>query len=80
MLFMSETLVIQVPVVMGGAKQLNPEALKKYHEGIGFLEAIIGGRVYAAGDHLTVADLVLVASISSMDVSCYFFRDFIKSF
>jgi hypothetical protein len=55
---------MQIPVVMGGAKQLDPAALEKYHDGIGFLDTVIGDRAYAAGQHLTIADLALVASIS----------------
>ena len=56
---------------MRNAKQLDPETLKRYHEGIGFLDVMLADSVYAAGDHLTVADLVLLATISSIDVSCY---------
>jgi len=65
-------LYMQIPVVMGGAKQLDPAALKKYHDGIGFLDTMIADRAYAAGQHLTIADLALVASIASYDVSSCF--------
>jgi glutathione S-transferase len=61
---------MQIPVVMGGAKQLDPAAMKKFHDGIGFLDTMIADRAYAAGPHLTIADIALVASISSIDVSC----------
>ena len=60
---------MQIPVVMGGANQLDPAALKKFHDGIWFLDTIIADRAYAAGQHLTIADIALVASISSIDVS-----------
>lgn len=63
------TLILQLPV-MRGAAQLDPEALKKYQEGLGFFEAKLGRYDYAAGPHLTIADLALSATIASVDVSC----------
>lgn len=63
-------ILIQGPVVMGGAKQLDPDVLKKYHDGLGFLDIMLARHTFAAGPHLTLADLVLVASIASVDVSC----------
>ncbi|XP_057379001.1 glutathione S-transferase 1-1-like [Daphnia carinata] len=56
-----------IPVVMHGAKQLDPAALKNFHDGIGFVDIRLADSAYAAGQHLTIADIALVASISSID-------------
>lgn len=55
---------------MHGAQQLDPAALKKFHDGIGFVDTGLADSAYAAGQHLTIADIALLASISSIDVSC----------
>ena len=36
-------------------------------EALGWLEAILKGRVYAAAEHFTVADLSLCVSVSQID-------------
>ena len=55
---------------MRNAKELDPASLKKYHDGIQSLDTLLANKEFAAGTkHLTVADLVLVASVSAIDVS-----------
>lgn len=51
------------------AKQpADPEKLKKLEEAFGFLDTFLNGQQYAAGDCLTVADLALVASVSTIEL------------
>jgi len=52
------------------AKQpANPENLKKLEDAVGFLNTFLEGHTYAAGDNLTVADISLVATVSTLDVA-----------
>lgn len=46
----------------------NPENLKKLEDAVGFFETFLEKTEYAAGDSLTLADLALVATISTMEV------------
>ncbi|XP_062534421.1 glutathione S-transferase D2-like [Armigeres subalbatus] len=45
----------------------------KLDEAFGFLEAFLGKTRYVAADHLTIADISLVATVSTLDI-CYFDR------
>lgn len=45
----------------------NPEIFKKLEDAVGFLDTFLEGSVYAAGDNLTVADISLVATISTLE-------------
>lgn len=47
----------------------NPENFKKLEDAVGFLNTFLEGQKYAAGETLTVADISLVATISTFDVS-----------
>jgi glutathione S-transferase len=52
------------------AKQpADAEKFKKMEEAMEFLNTFLAGQTYAAGDNLTVADLCLVATVSSYDVA-----------
>lgn len=51
--------------MFGGAKKLEEKAQKDFAEGIDYFETFLGMNKYAAGDHLTIADLVLLASAST---------------
>lgn len=50
---------------MGGATKIEDKAKKDFEEALGFLETFLGQNKYAAGDHLTIADVSLVASAST---------------
>lgn len=51
------------------AKQpANPDNLKKAEDAFAFLETFLEGQTYVAGDHLTVADISLLASVSTAEV------------
>jgi len=52
------------------AKQpANPDNFKKLEDAVGFFNTFLEGQTYAAGDNLTVADISLVATISSLEVA-----------
>jgi glutathione S-transferase len=51
-------------------QQHDEELLKKALEGIEMLDKFLEGRLWAAGDTLTIADFALVASVSTAEV-CY---------
>ena len=51
-------------------KQLDPEAEKDFQTAIGWLDIILQDHLYVAGDHLTIADLVLLTTAASAAVKC----------
>lgn len=56
------------PVMMQG-QQLNPELVAKLDETLEFLEVFLDKTSFVAGDKLTVADLCILASITTIDVT-----------
>ncbi|XP_023311254.1 glutathione S-transferase 1-1-like [Anoplophora glabripennis] len=56
------------PVAFGGAS-FDPEKLEKLNEAFKFLDGFLANSEYAAGDTLTLADLSLVASVSTCEVT-----------
>lgn len=55
--------------MMHGATKLDKKAQDDFAGAIDFLEGFLTKNKYAAGDHLTIADLSLVASASTMEVN-----------
>lgn len=47
----------------------DPEKLKKLEEAMEFFDTFLEGQKYAAGDNLTIADLSLIASVSTFEVA-----------
>lgn len=47
----------------------DPEKMKKMEEAFGFLEIFLTGQDFAAGDSLTLADIALVATVSTYEVA-----------
>jgi len=47
----------------------NPDNLKKLEDAVGFLNVFLDNQTYAAGDNLTIADISLVATVSTLDVA-----------
>lgn len=45
----------------------DPEKLKKVEEALGFLNTFLEGQKYVAGDSLTIADLSILATVSTFD-------------
>jgi len=57
------------PVMFHGQEKPNPEKLEKLHEALGWLEGYLTGHDWAVGDQMTIADTVLVSSVSSFEVA-----------
>uniref|UniRef100_A0A182W359 glutathione transferase n=1 Tax=Anopheles minimus TaxID=112268 RepID=A0A182W359_9DIPT len=56
------------PVMMEG-KELNPDNVVKLDEALEFLEIFLDKTAFAAGDKLTVADMTLLATITTIEVT-----------
>lgn len=54
---------------MGQKKNLDDKALEQVHDGLQSLDQMLRDRDFAAGNVLTIADLSLVATVSSINVS-----------
>lgn len=54
----------------------NPENLKKIEDAFGFLNIFLEGMEYAVGDTLTIADLALIATVSSFEVASFDFSKY----
>ncbi|XP_015602125.1 glutathione S-transferase 1-1-like [Cephus cinctus] len=54
------------PVIFAGAS-FDPAALVKIDEAFGWLDSFLEGQEYLAGNNLTIADLALVAGVSTYD-------------
>lgn len=59
------------------AKQpANPENFKKMEDAFAFLEIFLADSTYAAGDSLTLADIALVATVSTFEVAQFDFSKY----
>nr|WCC58228.1 glutathione S-transferase [Pharsalia antennata] len=58
------------PVAFEGAA-FDPEKLNKLNEAFEFLDGFLANSEFAAGDNLTLADLSLVATVSTCDITGY---------
>ena len=63
---------MQYPVIFGGAPH-DKEKDKKLDEALGFLDGFLGKTEWAAGDSMTLADLALLASVTTIEVVGYDF-------
>ena len=52
-------------------KPANPENYKKFEEAMGYLDGFLEGSKYVAGENLTIADLALIASVSTFAMADY---------
>ncbi|XP_046631832.1 glutathione S-transferase 1-like [Daphnia pulicaria] len=57
--------LVYYPVMLKGATKIDESAMKDLEGALDFLETFLGQNKYAACDHLTIADLSLVASAST---------------
>ncbi|XP_055679034.1 glutathione S-transferase 1-like [Lutzomyia longipalpis] len=55
------------PVIFKKTSSYDPEAFKRMEQGVEFLNTALEGKTYVVGDNLTIADLALVATISTYD-------------
>nr|XP_045593423.1 glutathione S-transferase 1-like [Procambarus clarkii] len=55
------------PVVFGGEEKVEPQKLESLQEALGWLDQFLAGHDWAVGNIITVADNVLVASVSTME-------------
>lgn len=62
--------IFQYPIIFGGAPQ-DPAKLEKINEAMKFLDIFLAGGKYVAGDNITVADLTIVATVSTLEVVGY---------
>lgn len=59
------------------AKQpANPENMKKMDEAMEFLNTFLNGQKWAVGDHMTIADISLAATVSTYEVANYDFSKY----
>lgn len=56
---------LQYPVIFGGASY-DPAKLSKIEEAFKFLDTFLEGQEFAAGNELTLADLTLVSTVSTL--------------
>lgn len=54
----------------------DPEKFKKIEEAFEFLNIFLGKTKYAAGDHVTVADISLIATVSSFEAAGFDFSKY----
>lgn len=57
-------------------KPADPEKKAKCEEALGYLNTILEGKQYAAGEYLTIADMALVATISTYEVIGFEFSNY----
>merc|ERR1712071_708621 len=60
---------VYYPVILRGATKLDEQAIKDFAVAVEYLNAFLTESKYAAGDHLTIADIVLVASASTCEAA-----------
>lgn len=54
----------------------DPEKFKKMEEAFAFLNTFLENSKYAAGDNLTIADMSLIATVSSYEVASFDFSKY----
>lgn len=58
-------------MIFGGAPDYDPAARTKIDDAFKFLDIFLENSEFLAGDKLTIADLALVATVSTFDVLSY---------
>ncbi|XP_030371437.1 glutathione S-transferase 1-1-like [Scaptodrosophila lebanonensis] len=54
----------------------DPEKFKEIEKAFGFLNTFLEGQQYVAGDHLTVADITILATVSTFDVAGFGIKNY----
>merc|ERR1712116_104704 len=60
---------VYYPVMFGGATQFDETAKNDFANAVGFLDTFLSQNKYAAGDHLTIADICLMASAATFEAT-----------
>ncbi|CAH1644205.1 unnamed protein product [Spodoptera littoralis] len=55
-------------IVLKGKKTIEPELLDGVTEGYEFMEAFLSRSKYIAGDHVTIADIAILSTVSTQDL------------
>lgn len=55
--------------MFNGQDTPDPQKLEKFYEAMAWLDGFISGHDWAVGDHITVADHVLVSSVSTFEAA-----------
>lgn len=63
--------MFQGPVIRGNVKTISEEAIKELHASLALLEGFLEKTDYVAGNNLTLADLSILAGVSSLVVKQY---------
>lgn len=69
MRLLNECELSQYPMMFGRATAYDEAAKADLATAIGYLEHFLTENKYAAGDHLTIADICLMASASTFEVT-----------
>jgi hypothetical protein len=67
-ILMIEIVELQYPIMFKGATKIDESAVTELHGALDFLETFLTQNKYAACDHLTIADIALVSSASTIVV------------
>ncbi len=62
----------QYPVIFLGEEKLDPEKKDEFQDVLIKFDTFLAAHNYTAGNHLTIADIALLASASNMEVRLYF--------
>lgn len=65
---------MQFPALFLGEKKITDEKRNQVFEAFGFMEKFLDGRKWFCGDNLTIADLSILASMSSVLVEQTFLQ------
>lgn len=59
----------QYPVIFLGETKIDNVNRERLYEALGFLESFLDGKKFVAGDELSLADISILVSVTSIDVS-----------
>ncbi|XP_026759566.1 glutathione S-transferase 1-like isoform X2 [Galleria mellonella] len=66
---------LYVPVLFKG-DEMEQENIDKMNEALGWLNTMLDGRAFVAGDNLTIADISIIVTITNLDVFGYDFSSY----
>ncbi|XP_053605296.1 glutathione S-transferase 1 isoform X2 [Plodia interpunctella] len=66
---------VYMPVLFKG-EEMSQEAVDKLNEALGWLNTIMEGKTFVAGDNLTIADISIVITFTNLDAFDYDFSEY----